>query len=140
VTLKRTGDILLCRKVEKQNVPCFCPADERSLRWSVCDWAYHMSGKEHFVEVQQCLANTLGDEDGVAAWERRKKRRSRCSSNRSNTWAPPTAQQIGLIGTHWSKGWIIENNTIRYSVCTGVTLGKYGDRHRLLWQEEERRN
>jgi len=42
-------------------------------------------------------------------------------------WAPPTAEQIGLIGTHWSKGWIIEDNTIRYSVCTGVTLGKHGD-------------
>jgi len=42
-------------------------------------------------------------------------------------WAPPTAEQIGLIGTHWSKGWVIENNTIRYSVCTGVTLGKHGD-------------
>jgi alpha-L-arabinofuranosidase len=25
-------------------------------------------------------------------------------------WAPPTAEQIGLIGTHWSKGWIIEDN------------------------------
>ncbi|UCC98027.1 MAG: right-handed parallel beta-helix repeat-containing protein [Phycisphaerales bacterium] len=42
-------------------------------------------------------------------------------------WAPPTAEQIGLIGTHWSKGWIIENNDIRYSTCVGVTLGKYGD-------------
>ncbi|MBN1854390.1 MAG: right-handed parallel beta-helix repeat-containing protein [Pirellulales bacterium] len=42
-------------------------------------------------------------------------------------WAPPTAEQIGLIGTHWSKGWIIEQNTIRYSVCTGITLGKHGD-------------
>lgn len=42
-------------------------------------------------------------------------------------WAPPTAEQIGLIGTHWSKGWIIENNTVRYSVCTGITLGKHGD-------------
>jgi len=42
-------------------------------------------------------------------------------------WAPPTAEQIGLIGTHWSKGWVIEDNTIRYSVCTGVALGKYGD-------------
>jgi len=42
-------------------------------------------------------------------------------------WAPPTAEQIGLIGTHWSKGWVIENNTIRYSVCTGVALGKHGD-------------
>ncbi len=42
-------------------------------------------------------------------------------------WAPPTAEQVGLIGTHWSKGWIIEDNRIRYSRCTGVTLGKYGD-------------
>ena len=45
----------------------------------------------------------------------------------ATNWAPPTAEQIGLIGTHWSKGWIIENNTIRYSACTGVTLGKHGD-------------
>ena len=42
-------------------------------------------------------------------------------------WAPPTAEQIGLIGTNWSKGWIIENNTISHSMCVGVTLGKYGD-------------
>jgi len=42
-------------------------------------------------------------------------------------WAPPTAEQIGLIGTHWSKGWVIENNTIRYSVCVGIALGKHGD-------------
>jgi hypothetical protein len=42
-------------------------------------------------------------------------------------WAPPTAEQIGLIGTHWSKGWIIENNTVSHSTCTGVTLGKHGD-------------
>ncbi len=40
-------------------------------------------------------------------------------------WAPPTAEQIGLIGTHWSKGWIIENNTISHSTCTGITLGKH---------------
>ncbi len=42
-------------------------------------------------------------------------------------WAPPTAEQMGLIGTHWSRGWIIENNVIRYSRCSGVALGKYGD-------------
>jgi alpha-N-arabinofuranosidase len=42
-------------------------------------------------------------------------------------WAPPTAEQVGLIGTHWSKGWVIEDNTIRYSICTGITLGKHGD-------------
>ena len=45
----------------------------------------------------------------------------------ATNWAPPTAEQIGLIGTHWSKGWLIENNTITHSRCVGVTLGKYGD-------------
>jgi len=42
-------------------------------------------------------------------------------------WAPPTAEQIGLIGPHWSKGWIIEKNVISHSICSGVSLGKYGD-------------
>ncbi len=42
-------------------------------------------------------------------------------------WSPPTSEQIGLLGTNWSKGWIIEDNDIRYSVCTGITLGKHGD-------------
>ena len=42
-------------------------------------------------------------------------------------WAPPTAEQIGLIGTYWSKGWVIENNVISHSACSGVALGKYGD-------------
>jgi alpha-N-arabinofuranosidase len=47
----------------------------------------------------------------------------------ATNWAPPTAEQVGLIGTHWSKGWIIEDNDICYSVCTGVTLGKHGDQY-----------
>lgn len=42
-------------------------------------------------------------------------------------WAPPTAEQLGLVGTHWSKGWIIENNVISHSTCVGIALGKYGD-------------
>ncbi len=45
----------------------------------------------------------------------------------ATNWAPPTAEQQGLIGTHWSRGWIIENNTIQYSKCVGIALGKYGD-------------
>lgn len=45
----------------------------------------------------------------------------------ATNWAPPTAEQTGLIGTHWSRGWIIENNTIKYSKCVGIALGKYGD-------------
>ena len=47
--------------------------------------------------------------------------------NAATPWAPPTVEQIGLIGVHWSKGWIIENNDIAYSTCSGITLGKYGD-------------
>jgi alpha-N-arabinofuranosidase len=38
-------------------------------------------------------------------------------------WAPPRSEQVGLIGTHWSKGWIIEDNSISYSRCAGITLG-----------------
>jgi alpha-N-arabinofuranosidase len=41
-------------------------------------------------------------------------------------WAPPTTEQVGLLGTHWSKGWVIEDNVISHSRCTGITLGKYG--------------
>jgi alpha-N-arabinofuranosidase len=47
--------------------------------------------------------------------------------NAATPWAPPTAEQRGLIGTHWSKGWIIEGNVIRHSRCSGIALGKYGD-------------
>jgi len=39
-------------------------------------------------------------------------------------WAPPTSFQEGLIGPHWSKGWIIENNKISDSRCVGISLGK----------------
>lgn len=39
-------------------------------------------------------------------------------------WAPPTAEQEGLIGPYWSKGWIIENNYIAYSKCSGISIGK----------------
>ena len=42
-------------------------------------------------------------------------------------WAPPTAEQKALIGTHWSKGWKILNCEVRNSSCTGITLGKWGD-------------
>jgi alpha-N-arabinofuranosidase len=38
-------------------------------------------------------------------------------------WAPPTTQQIGLIGPNWAKGWVIENNDIHHSICSGITLG-----------------
>lgn len=39
-------------------------------------------------------------------------------------WSPPTSRQLGLIGCHWSKGWIIENNHIHHARCSAVSLGK----------------
>jgi hypothetical protein len=45
-------------------------------------------------------------------------------SQAATQWAAPTAEQIGLIGTHWSKGWIIEDNVVSDSKCSGITLGK----------------
>ncbi len=45
-------------------------------------------------------------------------------SQAATQWAAPTAEQIGLIGTHWSRGWIIENNTVSNSKSVGIALGK----------------
>ena len=45
-------------------------------------------------------------------------------SQAATNWAPPTAFQQGLVGPHWSKGWIIEDNVISNSKCVGVCLGK----------------
>ncbi|MGN1264436.1 MAG: carbohydrate-binding protein [Muribaculaceae bacterium] len=51
--------------------------------------------------------------------------------NAATNWAPPSAEQPGLIGTRWSKGWVIENNVIRNSRCTGIALGRstFGHSH-----------
>lgn len=45
----------------------------------------------------------------------------------ATTWAPPAAFQDGMIGPHWSKGWIIEDCEISNSKCSGISLGKYLD-------------
>src|SRR6478736_4317944 len=39
-------------------------------------------------------------------------------------WAPPTADQLGLVGPRWARGWVIEDNLVRDSKCAGVSLGK----------------
>lgn len=37
-------------------------------------------------------------------------------------WAHPTAYQGGMVGPHWSKGWIIEDCEISDSRCSGISL------------------
>lgn len=55
-------------------------------------------------------------------------------------WAAPTAEQIGLIGTHWSKGWIIEDNVISDSKCSCVTLGKDRATGHNVWNKDPRKD
>lgn len=45
-------------------------------------------------------------------------------SHGATQWAPPTTEQFGILGAHWSKGWIIENNKIHDSRCSGISVGK----------------
>lgn len=47
--------------------------------------------------------------------------------NAGPNWAPPTSEQVGLVGVNWSRGWTIEDCEISGSSCAGITLGKYGD-------------
>src|SRR4051794_36088510 len=42
----------------------------------------------------------------------------------ASPWAPPTADQPGLIGPNWAKGWIIEDNVIHDAKSSAVSLGK----------------
>ena len=39
-------------------------------------------------------------------------------------WTPPTADQPGLIGPNWAKGWVIEDNVIHDAKCSAISLGK----------------
>ena len=56
-------------------------------------------------------------------------------------WAPPTAYQEGMIGPHWSKGWIIEDCEVFESKCSGISLGKYlqpnNDNKWLRWKYKD---
>ena len=54
-------------------------------------------------------------------------------------WAPPTANQIGLIGPHWSKGWIIEDNIIHDAKCSAISIGKEGSTgHNLCTRRQQK--
>jgi hypothetical protein len=39
-------------------------------------------------------------------------------------WTPPTADQPGLVGPNWAKGWIIEDNVIHDAKCSAISIGK----------------
>ena len=55
-------------------------------------------------------------------------------------WAAPTAEQIGLIGTNWSKGWIIERNVVSDSKCACISLGKDRATGHNVWTNDPRKD
>ena len=57
-------------------------------------------------------------------------------SQAASQWAAPTAEQIGMISTNWNKGWIIENNVISDSKCSGITLGKERGTGHNVWSAD----
>jgi hypothetical protein len=57
-------------------------------------------------------------------------------SQAATQWAAPTAEQVGMISTHWNKGWIIENNIISDSKCSGITLGKERGTGHNVWSAD----
>ncbi len=58
-------------------------------------------------------------------------------SQAATQWAAPTAEQPGLIGTHWSKGWIIENNRVSNSKSVGIALGKDRSTGQNVWMNNK---
>lgn len=58
-------------------------------------------------------------------------------SQAATQWGAPTAEQIGMIATHWNKGWIIENNVISNSKCSGITLGKERSTGHNVWYADK---
>ncbi len=58
-------------------------------------------------------------------------------SQAATQWGAPTAEQVGMIATHWNKGWIIENNIISDSKCSGITLGKDRSTGHNVWSADK---
>ena len=42
----------------------------------------------------------------------------------ASLWAPPSGDQSAMLGPHWSRGWVIENNHLHDAKCNAISLGK----------------
>lgn len=58
-------------------------------------------------------------------------------SQAATQWGAPTAEQVGMVASHWCKGWIIENNVISNSKCSGITLGKERSTGHNVWSADK---
>ena len=57
----------------------------------------------------------------------------------ASPWTPPTADQPGLLGVNWSKGWIIEDNIIHDAKCSGISIGKEASTGHNLYTKTSRK-
>ena len=61
-------------------------------------------------------------------------------SQAATQWAPPTGEQMGIIGPNWSKGWVIRNCEISHSKCVGISIGKERSTGHNMWSQYYNRN
>ncbi len=61
-------------------------------------------------------------------------------SQAATQWGAPTARQVGMVSTNWNKGWIIENNKIHDTKCSGITLGKEGATGDNTWMKNPKKD
>lgn len=110
---------------------------ERDCWFAVCDeeqvvfWVYmrHTDPAEHIMEISVRPFGFFPKEEQINYITVSGLR----IENVATQWAPPTAFQAGAIGTHWSKGWIIENCTVRNSKCVGISIGKRKEEQDNRW-------
>ena len=142
-TVRHTGSIFLddrmmyetvsldeCAKGEKD--PCSWDPEGSTWKWfteqdgddTVIYANFHrLNPNNHQVEIVVRRNCFMPDENGIGYITV-----SGFDINKgATTWAPPAAYQDGLIGPHWSKGWIIEDCEVWGSRCCGISLGKYRD-------------
>ncbi len=59
--------------------------------------------------------------------------------NAGPDWAHPRAEQVGIVGTNWSRGWTVEDCDISGSCCAGLTLGICANDFDGFWHDVEQK-
>ena len=59
--------------------------------------------------------------------------------NAGPDWAYPRAEQVGVVGTNWSRGWTVEDCEIAGSCCAGLTLGICANDFESFWRDPKQR-
>ena len=57
--------------------------------------------------------------------------------NAGPDWGHPRAEQVGVVGTNWSRGWTVEDCEIAGSCAAGLTLGLCANDFDAFWHDKE---